>query len=441
MSSGGVTSNTAVLTVTPPAAPGGVFAVSGTGQATVSWAPVSGATSYNIYWGTTAGVTTASTKITGATSPYVHTGLTTGGTYYYRVSALNALGETLSSEIFAFLYAGGNPAGSFVATGSTNVMRSGHTATLLPTGKVLVAGGNSANSAELYDPATGTFSYTGNMTSARNGHRATLLPNGKVLLTGGSYYNALGSPVWLNSAELYDPATGTFTAISNMASNRNVQHTATLLPNGKVLIAGGYYGLGSGASNYLNSTELYDPATGTLTAAGTLPAPRAGHSATLLPDGNVLIAAGGNFGGYPVPVLYNPDTGVFTATGTMIGQMSGGQTDTLLPNGNVLFTYSGSTPGISGWTEKYNSVAGTFSAAGYMTTGRTGQTATLLPNGKVIVIGGGIASAELYDPTTSAFTATGSMAVGRNSHTATLLPNGKVLVIGGCGCTSAELFQ
>ena len=127
---------------------------------------------------------------------------------------------------------------SWVVTGSLATARFRHTATLLNSGKVLVAGGtndsiNILSSAELYDPATGTWAATGSLNTARYQHTATLLPNGKVLVAGG-----VGTGlVILRSAELYDPATGAWVATDNLATARWV-HTATLLPNGKVLGGG-----------------------------------------------------------------------------------------------------------------------------------------------------------------------------------------------------------
>ena len=160
--------------------------------------------------------------------------------------------------------------GVFTATGSLTVARRGHTATLLGSGKVLIAGGNgSANglaSAELYDPASGTFSPTGSMTVARWSHTATLLNNGKVLIAGGEFYNSGGSVASLASAELYDPTAGTFTAASDMTLART-DHTATLLPSGMVLVAGGDGGNGE---NAVASAELYDPTAGTFSATGNM---------------------------------------------------------------------------------------------------------------------------------------------------------------------------
>ena len=177
--------------------------------------------------------------------------------------------------------------------------RYGHTVTLLTDGKLLAAGGYSTNftyprvsaAAELYDPATGTWSSTGAMHTNRCYHTATLLPNGKVLVVGGD-----GG---LSSAELYDPATGAWTMTGALASGREY-HTATLLPNGMVLVVGG--DIVTRPPVYLASAELYSPATGLWTAAGAMSRARCEHTATLLPSGKVLVAGGS--GPYGTAELY-----------------------------------------------------------------------------------------------------------------------------------------
>jgi len=208
------------------------------------------------------------------------------------------------------------------ATWTTNIplltARYGHTATLLPNGKVLVAGGygtnfNYVSSAELYDQATGKSTVTGTPGAPRGFHTATLLLNGKVLVTGGCN----STDGFLSSAELYDPGTGTWTPTGAMATGREY-HTATLLPNGMVLIVGGENGHVVGQSS-LDTVELYDPGIGKWTAAGRLQFARYQHTATMLTNGQVLIAGGyGNLGFPTTAELYDPVSGTWTNTGALL---------------------------------------------------------------------------------------------------------------------------
>ena len=191
---------------------------------------------------------------------------------------------------------------------------------LLPNGKVFFVGGRRGGlaSAELYDPSTGTFTATGDMTSEW-ADTATLLPNGKVLITRGNP----------SSAELYDPSIGTFASAGYMTVNHTVP-TATLLTNGKVLIAGGDIGDGDGAS-YI--AELYNPATASFTTTGNMINGHEQNTATLLPDGTVLMAGGHE--GLVKAEIYNPVYGIFTGTGNMSGPREL-HTATLLNDGRVL---------------------------------------------------------------------------------------------------------
>jgi len=238
----------------------------------------------------------------------------------------------------------------------------------------------------LYDPATGTFTATGNMNTARQGHTATLLPDGKVLIAGGGNDACLTQSVacQLYSAELYDPATGTFTLISNLMNRPREGHTATLLNSGKVLIVGGAFG----------DPELYDPEAGTFTGAGTFTEQPQYHTATLLPDGRVLIAGGDDLtlvNGFPrgtvaSSFLYDPGAGTYTATGSM-AQARDTHTATVLPSGKVLIAGGrGASPSLASW-ELYDPAAGTFTQ-GQMATERSEHTATLLPDGQVLIAGG-----------------------------------------------------
>lgn len=330
---------------------------------------------------------------------------------------------------------GARDAGVINAVRSMTTQRAAHTATLLPGGKVLVAGGfagggSSLASVEVFDPATSTFASAGNMNAARAGHTATLLPNGKVLIAGG--YD--GS--YLASAEVYDPAARTFKPAGRMVTARS-GHVATLLNDGKVLLAGG---VGTGWT-FLADAELFDPSTGTFTPTGGMSAARESHTATLLKDGRVLIT-GGHKGRraaitiYTSAEIYNPAGGTFTAAGNLTVKRHKHDA-TLLADGRVLIV-GGSDERDGGGAyrnaEIFNPADGTFTAvknnmnaARYKLQG----TAILLKNGKVL-IAGGASRAEVFDPATSSFTvAAGDMGTKRLFATATLLKDGQVLITGG----------
>jgi hypothetical protein len=290
---------------------------------------------------------------------------------------------------------------------------------------VLAAGQSQKAAAQ----SPGTFTATGNMNTPRFSHTATLLADGRVLIAGGSTLDArIGAFITESSAELYDPRTGTFTRTGDMTTPRT-GHAATLLPDGRVLIAGGIITNANGTYAGLTSAELYDPRIGAFTVTGNMTTPGAGL-ATLLNDGKVL------FSGYPAK-LYDSASGTFVATGARTLRWA--DTATLLPNGKVFITmgHTDAEPHVS-WAELYDPSTAAFTATGYATTNHTGPTATLLMNGKVLIAGGdlydgdgGSFVAELYDPATGAFSTTGNTTVGREQHTATLLPDGSVLFAGG----------
>jgi N-acetylneuraminic acid mutarotase len=341
--------------------------------------------------------------------------------------------------------------GSWTTTGNMLTGRGAATATLLTTGPhagdVLVSGGQSNNgatilsSAELYDPANGTWSATGSMHAARTRYTATLLPNGQVLVAGG-----LGSDIKaLSSAELYDPTTGSWSTTGPMHDAR-LDQTATLLSNGQVLVSGG---LGNSFAA-INSAELYNPATGSWSATNSMNTAREFHTATLLNNDQVLVAGGKTAAGSVInsAELYNPATGSWSTTGAL-NTARWQHTATLLQNGQVLVAGGRDTAGSAiNSAELYNPATGSWSTTGALNTARNSFTATLLNSGQILATGGdsstnaALSSAELYNPIRASWSAIGSMHTARSFYTATLLNNGQVLVAGSLqsGLNSAEVF-
>lgn len=383
-------------------------------------------------------------------------------------------------------------------TGSLRQARSAHTATLLPDGDVLVAGGLRTTTsvtpprmidplagAELYHPKSGTWTATGSLASARAFATATLLRGppsqcgtncGKVLVAGGIGADATGRAQTIASAELYNPASGSWSTTGSMTTPRAL-HTATLLPGGKVLVVAG---AGPGGAeprnaNQLASAELYDPVSGTWAATGSLtgtttpPATntprgaRLGHSAVLLDRGacgsncgKVLIAGGvGGVGTGPAlssAELYDPGTGTFRATSNM-SQLRQSQTSSVLANGKVLVVggiggFSTRPPNLN-TAETYDPATETWTPAGSLSARRVAATATLLNDGQVLIAGGvgggnamgatntpgpGLFSSEIFNSASNSFSRTSYLNTARVYHTATLLPSGPASVCGhNCG--------
>jgi hypothetical protein len=340
------------------------------------------------------------------------------------------------------------PAGAVAPTGSMHVPRAVHTATLLPDGRVLVAGGMQKNgvfeaSAELYDPASGRFETLPNLASRRVGQSATLLSNGEVLIAGGSAGRRfeggrrIGEVV--ATAELFDPVTRRFRSAGSMSAPR-AHHAAVRLADGRVLLAGGY----DDGSNALGSAEIYDTASGVFRPTGSLRAARVPDVAVLLKDGRVLIPGGsGASGGVLASAeVYDPKSGHFAPAGDMIAARykHGG---VLLASGRVLVVGGSDARDWRGQkteAEIYDPAANLFAQAASMALRRfkLGSAIAALQDGRVLVAGGA-AAPELYDPAKGEFLAvSGGYGQPRYYATATLLADGRVLITGGYGTGTAS---
>jgi hypothetical protein len=296
---------------------------------------------------------------------------------------------------------------------------------------------------------------------AGQGHATVRLEDGRLLVVSGTWRSIGGGPT--STAELWDPATGAATGTAAELVTDRANASATLLADGRVLVVGGFGGPYAYASSSIASAEVWDPATGTFSETGSLAYARVGHTASLLDDGRVLVVGGsGPDGMPPVAEVYDPAAGTFEPAGEPIVPRAG-HTATVLADGRVLVVGGRDADDSGGpttltTTELWDPATGSFSAAGELVEPRQSHTATLLEDGRVLVVGGYIgagygtgsigirsevleldpdlgrqhlSSAELWDPGTEAFTLTGSLGTGRARHTATLLDDGRVAVIGG----------
>lgn len=332
------------------------------------------------------------------------------------------------------------------AVPSMSSARWGHTATVLPDGRVLVAGGFgpgdgtgslAIRECEIYDPVTNTWKRVASMKGPHGLSRAVLLPDGRVLVVGG-----LSGPPWgkltYAANEIYDPATNTWTLAR--ASARRVGHTATLLADGRVFVAGGSnYKAYPGRYSSLRTAEIYDPATNSWTPAAPLPRPRGEHTAALQPDGRVLVAgfAVEHYAGEQTRSteggidLYDPATNTWSNVAYMVDDVSYGLV-AALPDGQVLVNRAVLHVGASTWTALRG-------LAGDRT---VNAPHVVLPDGRVVAAGGGwnlswdfgfndSARTDVFDPVAKTWTLGRSMSVTRDEHSMTVLRNGKILIAGG----------
>jgi hypothetical protein len=348
---------------------------------------------------------------------------------------------TITSAAAATAYHASHPAnrtafstraGSIAPAASMLEPRSGHTATLLPNGTVLIAGGMRRNqdfykSAELYDPAVGKFQATGEMNERRVSPVAVLLRSGKVLVAGG----------WIghgctDSAELYDPSTGKFSVLASRMSTVRGDARGTLLPSGDVLITGGADHDSPGG---IASAEVFRAASQTFQPVSPMHFARVAHTATVLQDGRVLIVGGRGDKVNAVAEIYDPKTARFTESGSLIIARYK-HTAGLLANGGVLIAGGSDEHDWNGnlnSAEIYDPKTGKFQATSPLNDKRfkLPEEAVLLESGDLLVAGGS-RQAELFDPAQGKFlVVSGSMDDARHFMTETRLRDGSVLMAGG----------
>ena len=347
---------------------------------------------------------------------------------------------------------------AWVPTGAMIEPRAWHAATRLADGRVLVVGGaDGAGSfvgpAEIYDPASGRWAPAGSLREPRYGHTATLLPDGTVLVVGGWTPGDELRPT--ASSERYDPADGSWTAGPTMHEVR-AGHTASLLPDGSLLVAGGarYNG---GVGDPGAGVEVLRPGARAWVAGSPMHDARADHTATLLADGDLLVVGGlGRETDEAAPFntalvtaeRYDPDLGTWSVTAPLADGRAG-HTAVLLGDGRVLV----SRMGREGSAALFDPADGRFRTTGDLVDGRFRHTSTRLADGDVLVVGGESYDDELasrigerYDPRSGSWSRAAAMAGPRVGHTATALEDGRVLVSGGADgegtlVAVAELFQ
>ncbi len=286
-----------------------------------------------------------------------------------------------------------------------------------------------------------SFTTNSPLLTARWSHTATLLTNGLVLIAGGTTANEYpdNPDRATNSCELYDPVSSSF-MLTGAMTDAHAGHFAVVLTNGLVLAAGGRNDHG----NIISQAELYDASTGNWTNTGFLNQERSAFAAALLPSGEVLVVAGfTDHGDESSAELYDPVTGNWSLT-SPLNYAADSLTATVLADGRVLV--AGGSDGLGGSRTNaslFNPTNHTWTPTGPLKAGRSGHAATLLPDGKVLVVGGTFDnSTELYDPATGQWTYTGELNEGRRFPSLTVLPNGQALVIGGSpDQTTAELYE
>jgi uncharacterized repeat protein (TIGR02543 family) len=344
--------------------------------------------------------------------------------------------------------------GDWSLVGNMSTVRDTPTAVVLTDGAVLVVGGASSAGSDLYNPVTNSWTTVGAMSTARNYQAGTILANGSVLVAGGQDEN--GNT--LASAEIYNPTTQTWTLTGSMTTTRYL-HSASLLPNGEVLVAGGWPSTCcNGSQTPLSSSELWNPTTGTWTAIGNMANPHADQTASVLSNGNVLIAGGQNYAQGSLQEveesaateLYEYATGTWTSVGNMTVAVDYAGA-ALLSNGTVLEAGGAAGGCCAGLfsADIFNPATLTWSAIASMIAARTGPAVSTILNGTDVLVSGGynccsspistLSSTEYYETAVQAWHFTGSLNQARAYFTSVTLQDGTVLAVGG-GYTSAERY-
>lgn len=493
-------SATATITVTPPVlsiAPlSEILGPEGTRQFSAS---IAGLTDQTVTWSVEEGSAGGSVDSNG-----LYTASASLGTYH--IVATSVVDSTVTATANITVVARGfKPVGPMVEA------RELPTATVLGDGRVLIAGGAKGSSrhcdpetgwncpsllatAEIFDPTSNSFSSTGSMADQRVGHTATQLQDGRVLIVGGYHYNAslCNSPGWepLASAEIYDPVSETFSPTEPMAVGRAFQ-TATRLPDGRVLIAGGFAADGCQNGHEIivptDSAEIFDPASGAFTNAGLLvDGPRAEHVAVLLGNDTVLLVGGvrntptdfdglGDYTNVTTSTeIFDPSSTSFRPAASMTDFRANFSAATLADGrvlveggyeGDVCDDYDGSScwPQYLETAEVYDTASGKFQATGAMNTVRENQVSVSLSDGTVLVSGGDVddrnydpassgidlsrlSSVELFEPSSGSFVLSGSLQYEVTRQAGVRLNDGRVLVVGGSDSAGnavrlAEVFQ
>jgi len=359
--------------------------------------------------------------------------------------------------------------GDFTRGLNMTVPRFIHRTAKLQDGRVLLTGGQVqnapaaviTNSVDAFNPADNSVSPVGPMTIRRWSHTATTLADGRVLVTGGRTGSTAANGVVLATAEIYDPATNEWIETAGPMSVARRSHTATLLPNGKVLIVGGGNGVSTTTSQPIQSAELFDPATGMFTVVGNMLNSRSAHSAILLDDGTVLISGGSNGTGTLFPTntaeIYNPADNTFTAVGPMnfshLAQLPGKLRDGRVVQGSSYYNETHTSAGgrITDESEIYDPVARTFTPVAPMFKQRIDIGAQGLLDGTLLIAGGVTTSpsfpsifqptSEVFDPATSSWKLSGIMSSGRDEFSGLLLDDGRVMISGGFVSPGAVLLR